>query len=91
MDRRRATPADLLRWWRGRWEIENRCFYIKDTLQREDHCRVREGQAPQVLSLLRNAVLNYFRAQRVPNLAAATRTNALKVHHLLANLGIINL
>lgn len=90
LDRRRAGPHQLLEWWRGRWGIENRCFYLKDTLQREDHCRVREGQAPGILSLFRNAVLNYFRALHTPNLSAATRTNALKVHQLLDNLGIIN-
>ena len=90
LDRRQVTPQQLLRWVRGRWDIENRCFWIKDTAQREDHSRIREGQAPGALSLLRNAVLNYLRVQQAPNLTAALRTNALKVHHLLSKLGILN-
>lgn len=89
LDRRRVTADQLLRWWRGRWDIENRCFWVKDTAQREDHCRVREGQAPFVLSLVRNAVLNYLRATQSKNLTAALRLNALKVQHLLTRLGIL--
>lgn len=89
LDRRRISPSQLLRWWRGRWDIENRCFWVKDTAQREDHCRVREGQAPFILSLVRNAVLNYLRATQATNLTAAIRQNALKVQHLLAKLGIL--
>ena len=89
VDRRRVRAEQLLHWWRGRWEIENRCFWIKDTAQREDHCRVREGQAPFILSLVRNAVINYLRATQAQNLTAALRLNALKVQHLLAKLGIL--
>jgi Transposase DDE domain len=90
LDRRRVKAQQLLSWWRGRWDIENRCFWIKDTAQREDHCRVREGRAPFILSLVRNAVINYLRANQVKNLTATLRTNALKVQYLLTKLGILN-
>lgn len=89
LDRRRVTADQLLRWWRGSWDIENRCFWVKDTAQREDHCRVREGQAPFILSLARNAVLNDLRATQSKDRRAALCLNALKIQCLLAILGIL--
>ena len=57
----RATAADLLALSRAHWEIENRLHRVRDVTLREDACRVRSGQAPQVLAACRNAVLTLLR------------------------------
>jgi hypothetical protein len=57
----RATAADLLALSRAPWEIENRLHWVRDVTPREDACRVRSGQAPQVLAACRNAVLTPLR------------------------------
>jgi predicted transposase YbfD/YdcC len=49
-----ASPRRLLRIWRGHWAIENRSHYIRDVPLGEDACRVRNGQAPQLLAAIRN-------------------------------------
>ena len=83
-----AGAATLLKMWRGRWDIENRLFWIRDTVLREDHSRIRTGTAPQSMSILKNAAINYLRALKVPNVAAALRKNAVKVQPLLHRLGL---
>ena len=83
-----ADAAALLAMWRGRWDIENRLFWVRDVVQREDHSRIRSGHAPESMSILKNAAINYLRTLKVPNLAAAFRENAVKVAPLLRNLGL---
>lgn len=46
--------------------------WIKSSLG-EDHCKVRSGQAPQVLAALNNAVLALADALHISNLAAQMR------------------
>jgi predicted transposase YbfD/YdcC len=83
-----STPEQLLTLWRSRWLIENRLFWVKDAVFREDHSRIRTGQAAFALSIIRNAILNYFRACGVESIAAEFRANVLKLDHLLTKLGI---
>ena len=84
----RASPERLLDLWRGRWEIENRLFWVRDVAFREDHSRIRNGTAPLSMSLIKNAAMNTLRALKVPNITAALRENALKVPNLFHKLGI---
>lgn len=86
----RASPERLLDLWRGRWEIENRLFWVRDVVLREDHSRIRSGSAALNVSHVRNATINYLRARNLPHIAAALRENALKVEQLLHQLGILN-
>jgi hypothetical protein len=55
---RRADAATLLGLLRGHWLIENELHYVRDVTLGEDACRVRSGNAPQVLAALRNAVVH---------------------------------
>jgi hypothetical protein len=84
----RASPEQLLALWRGRWEIES-SFWVRDVVLREDASRIRTGGAARSMSRLRNAAINYLRARKVPNTAAALRENALNLEHLLHELGIL--
>jgi predicted transposase YbfD/YdcC len=71
-----TPPATLLRQVRAHWHIENRLHYVRDVTLGEDACQVRSGRAPQVLAVLRNAVVGLLHQHRVPNLAARLRANA---------------
>lgn len=84
----RASPERLLDLWRGRWEIENRLFWVRDVVFGEDASRIRSGTAPLSMSLIKNAAMNTLRALKVPNITAALRENALKVPNLFHKLGI---
>lgn len=71
-----ADARALLHLTRQHWGIENRVFHVRDVTCGEDHCRVRTGAAPMILSTLRNVALNLLRWKNVPNIAAALRRHA---------------
>jgi hypothetical protein len=55
--RDQADAEALLGLVRGHWGIENGLHHVRDVTMGEDACRVRRGNAPQVLAALRNAAL----------------------------------
>jgi predicted transposase YbfD/YdcC len=77
-----APPEHLLRWIRRHWEIENRLHYVKDQTLREDACRVRKGNAAQVLAALRNVAVHLL--ESVPAASKAAATRRLQAHPLAA-------
>ncbi len=80
----RADANTLLHLTRQHWRIENRVFHIRDVTLGEDHCRVRTGSAPLILSTLRNTTINLLNARRVTNKAAALRRHAARPYEALA-------
>jgi predicted transposase YbfD/YdcC len=84
-----ATAADLLAWWRGHWGIENQLHWVRDVQFGEDACRISTGNAPQVLSALRNAAISLLRSLGHTHIAQTLRENACRVDRLLARLGIL--
>jgi predicted transposase YbfD/YdcC len=46
---------------RHHWGIENRLHYVKDVIFKEDESKIRSGNAPVILSLIRNLVINISR------------------------------
>lgn len=52
-----TDAATLLKMIRDHWRIENSLHWVRDVTLGEDACRVRTGNAPQVLASLRNAVV----------------------------------
>jgi hypothetical protein len=80
----RADAQTLLRLTRQHWGIENQVFHVRDVTFGEDHCRVRTGSAPVILSTLRNLALNLLNGNAVQNKAAALRRNAAKPLKALA-------
>lgn len=68
-----ADAARLLRLYRGHWTVENRAFWVRDVVLREDASPVRIGNNAAVLASLRGAVLNLLRATQGPRLARAVR------------------
>ena len=53
-----ADAEALLKYLRNHWRIENELHYVRDVTLGEDACRVRSGDAPQVLAAIRNAVIH---------------------------------
>lgn len=71
------TSADeLLRLWRGHWQIENRLHRVRDVTLGEDASRVRTGRGPQVLAAIRNTVISTLRLAGCLNVAEALRMYA---------------
>jgi hypothetical protein len=58
---------------REHWGMENDLHWVRDVTLGEDSCRVRKGNAPQVLAAVRNAVIHLLTAVEAPNHAAAIR------------------
>ncbi len=87
--RGQANAAQLLKWWRGHWGIENRLHWVRDVVFHEDGCRIRSGHAPQILSSLRNAAITFLRSLGCEQLTQTIRENAFRVDRLLARLNIV--
>lgn len=66
-----ADAARLLEIVRDHWKIENCLHYVRDVTLGEDACRVRKGNAPQVLAALRNAIVHLLTEVKAPTRPAA--------------------
>ncbi len=78
LGRERASAERLLSIARGHWEIENRLHWVRDEVLGEDRCRVRTGEAPEILAGIRNAMLWLMRSSGLTNIAATLRRHAAK-------------
>jgi predicted transposase YbfD/YdcC len=78
LGRQQASAERLLSIARGHWGIENRLHWVRDLSFGEDACRVRTGEAPEILAGIRNAALWRLRASGLSNIAAALRRHAAK-------------
>jgi predicted transposase YbfD/YdcC len=82
-----ATPADLARFNRDHWGVEV-LHWIRDTLYREDHSRVRTRSGPRVMASLRNLAIGALRLAGRPNITAATRWACRYMNRPFAVLGL---
>jgi hypothetical protein len=69
----RAGPADLLRFSRVHWAIENQLHYVRDVTLGEDASRIRSGAAPQAMAALRNLIVAVLHRDGISNRAAGLR------------------
>lgn len=81
---KRAGPAQVGRFVRGHWQIENRLHRRRDVTLGEDACQVRTGTAPQTLAALNNTVLSLMDLLQVRNVAAQQRIFAAQPQKALA-------
>ena len=70
---RQADPGLLAAWLQGHWGIENRVHHVRDVTQGEDASRIRTGNGPRVMAVLRNTALNLARLAGHNNIAQAQR------------------
>lgn len=66
-----TSAADLYRYWRGHWEIENCSHHKRDTVFGEDACRSRKGA--QALAALRNLIIGLLHLTQGRQLKRAVR------------------
>ena len=67
---------------RSHWSIENSLHWVKDATMGEDKSKIRKGNAPSILSTLRNGVMNIFRNHDMNQIAKATRLVANDIGQL---------
>ncbi len=73
LEREWAHAQDLLQLIRGHWRIVNRQQDGKDETLGEDHCRIRTGSSPEVLSMPHNVAVHLLEGVEAPSNSAATR------------------
>ena len=56
-----AAPALLFRLWHQHWNVENKGHWVLDVVFGENHSHARKAHLPDVLSLMRKAVMTLFR------------------------------
>jgi predicted transposase YbfD/YdcC len=71
-----AQPADLARFVRGHWGIEDRLHWVRDVTYDEDRSQVRAGSGPRVMASLRNLAIAILRLAGHASIAAALRYHA---------------
>jgi predicted transposase YbfD/YdcC len=74
LTREEASAERLLEIVRRHWGIENGLHYRKDKTLREDYCRLRRGEAAQVMAVINNLIIGLVLRQGISNLAAARRS-----------------
>jgi len=84
-----ASPAKLLAYNRGHWEIENRLHYVRDWTYDEDRSQVRKGRRPHAMATLRNIAISLLRLAGAENIAAATRYVGRQPFRPLRLLGVV--
>ncbi len=67
---------------RSHWKIENCLHWIKDVTLKEDASKISKGEAPSILSTLRNVALNIFRKNEMPEIASAIRLVSNDINRL---------
>jgi predicted transposase YbfD/YdcC len=72
----RAQPAQLARWIRDHWKIENQLHWVRDVTYGEDVSQARSGNGPHIMASLRNLAISILRFTGHTNIAAALRHTA---------------
>lgn len=73
---------------RDHWKIENCLHYVRDVTLGEDACRVRKGNAPQVLAALRNTVVNLLTDVEAESRPAAIERLIIKPNEAMTLIGL---
>lgn len=59
-----VIPEEMLKTIRFHWAIENSLHWILDMSFNEDYCRIRKGNAPQIMAVIRHMALNLLQSGR---------------------------
>lgn len=86
-----AGPENLLQLARDHWgAVENGLHWVRDAVLGEDRSTIFRGHAPQNLAALRNASLNWLRAEGTGTISATLRHFARNPLRLFTRLGYRN-
>lgn len=78
LPRWKASPKRLLRLTRSHWGVENQLFGVRDVTMGEDASRVRKGNSPETMAVIRNLVLALL--PRAKNRSRAGMMRHLGIH-----------
>lgn len=70
-----AQPAELTRYVRGHWRIENQLHWVRDVTMGEDLSTIRTGGGPWMMASLRNLAISLLRQAGHQSIAKALRRN----------------
>lgn len=82
------TIKHLSQYLRGHWSIENKLHRVKDVSFHEDQSTIKKGQAPQVMSMLRNLVITVFKRGTIKSYPQAFRRFSAHPEELFEFLGL---
>lgn len=68
---------------RNHWSIENTLHWVKDVTLREDASKIRKGNAPQNISLLRDIAIDLFRSNGYKSIVQAVRLTANDIKKMI--------
>ena len=68
-----SDASRLLQTTRSQWGIENRVHWVLDVSFREDESRVRTGNAPANLGIIRHMALNLLRKDQTSKISIKAR------------------
>jgi predicted transposase YbfD/YdcC len=73
-----APPAELARYIRGHWHVENKLHWVRDVTMGEDASQIATGAGPRIMAGIRNLAISLLRLAGHTNIAKALRHNARK-------------
>jgi predicted transposase YbfD/YdcC len=71
-----APPAELARYIRSHWHVENKLHWVRDVTMGEDASRITTGAGPRIMAGIRNLAISLLRLAGHTNIAKALRHNA---------------
>ena len=75
--------ADLNQGVRAHWHIENTLHWTKDVVFKEDASKIRTGNAPENISLIKNWVMAVFRKNGFKSMTKAVRKTANDIKFMI--------
>lgn len=85
------SPQQILLESRSHWVIENREHYVRDVTFCEDKSKIRTGNGPHMMAILRNLALNIMRSRGIRNVREKIIEFSHSPTNLLAFLGLTSL
>lgn len=78
------TAQEVAQGIRGHWGIENRLHWVKDAVLKEDNSKIRLGNAPANLSVMRGIAINLLRRSGHASITTAQRFLSHDIDKLIA-------
>jgi predicted transposase YbfD/YdcC len=64
-----APPAELARYIRGHWHVENKLHWVRDVTMGEDASQISTGAGPRIMAGIRNLAISLLRLAGHTNIA----------------------
>lgn len=82
-----VSAAKFAQGIRGHWGIENRLHWVKDVVLKEDSSRIRLGNAPANLSIIRSLAIAILRYNGYSSITTAVRMIGHNLEQILLLIG----